>query len=96
MRRRRRTRKEEEEEEEMMPITAGPGTKLCARGEGGDTGGGEEESVDEEGLSCRRPAVSKPDFEEMYAHKGVRLRESGRWEAQVCCKGKKTCVGIYD
>jgi hypothetical protein len=40
----------------------------------------------------KRLAVSKPDF----AHKGVRLRESGCWEARVCFKGTKTYVGIYD
>ena len=44
----------------------------------------------------KRPAASRPDFEEMYAHKGVRLRESGRWEARVCFKGKKKYVGLYD
>jgi hypothetical protein len=41
-------------------------------------------------------AVDVGELEEMYAHKGVRLRESGRWEVHVRVKGKKKYVGMYD
>ena len=40
--------------------------------------------------------VDVSELEEMYAHKGVRLRESGRWEVHVRVKGKKKYVGMYD
>lgn len=36
------------------------------------------------------------ELEQMYASKGLRLRESGRWEAHVRIKGKKKYIGMYD
>jgi hypothetical protein len=36
------------------------------------------------------------ELEQTYASKGLRLRESGRWEAHVRIKGKKKYIGMYD
>lgn len=36
------------------------------------------------------------EIEQMYASKGLRLRESGRWEAHVRMKGKKKYIGMFD
>jgi hypothetical protein len=40
--------------------------------------------------------VDQSELEQQYANKGLRLRDSGRWEVRVRVKGKKKYIGMYD